>query len=155
MKRRRFGWGWNLSLPVLIVIAGAVGASLLMRQIPTTHARMPDLLAFSFLADWLDHTDRVNRPALELVVPTALYLVGVALLAVAVSASLPAAIRDRDSNASALPWAAAIAATLAASLPSIDSVTLLALELPGMVIALLFVYLVSRAGIAFASPRRT
>jgi hypothetical protein len=115
---------------------------------------MPDLLAFSFLADWLDHTNRGNRPALELMVPTTLYLVGVALLAVVVSASLPAAMRDRDSNASALPWAASIAATLAASLPSIDSVTLLALELPGMVIALLFVYLVSRAGIAFA-PRRT
>ena len=147
MKRRRFGWGWNLSLPVLVVIAGAVAASLLLRQIPANHARMPDLLAFSVLA-------RGNSPALELVLPTTLYLVGVALLAVAVSASLPAAIRDRDSNASALPWAAAIAATLAASLPSIDSVTLLALELPGMVIALLFVYLVSRVGIAFA-PRRT
>lgn len=135
-----------------IVIAGAVAVSLLVRQIPTNHARMPDLLAFSFLADWLVHPDRGNRAALELVVPTTLYLVGVALLAVAVSASL--AIRNRDSNVSALPWAAAIAATLAASLPSIDSVTLLALELPGMVISVLFVYVVSRAGIAFA-PRRT
>lgn len=142
-----------MSLPVLVVIAGAVAASLLLRQMPANHARMPDLLAFSFLGDWLTQTVRGNHPALELVVPTTLYLLGVALLAVAVSSSLPAAILDRDSNASAMPWAAAFAATLAASLPSIDSVTLLALELPGMVISMLFVYAMSRTGIAFATRR--
>lgn len=114
-----------------------------MRQIPSV-PRMPDLLAFSFVAGWVVH---IGGPALELVVPTTLYLVGVALLAIALSATV-SATREPQASSGRLPWLAATAATLSSSLPSVDSVTLAALELPGMVVAFVFVYSVARAGIA-------
>lgn len=121
----------------------AVTAAVLLRQLPSSGARSPDLLIWWWFFN-------MKGPGLPQVILTVGYLAAVGLLA-----GLVIAVRPPDSDrrvAKRVALCGAITATLAATIPSIDSVTVAMLELPGIPFALGMVYALAR-GFAWATAR--
>jgi hypothetical protein len=134
----------------VLVAAAAIVVAAALRQIPAV-PRSPDLITLRFIADELLRIQSGGPSLIGRMLPTLLYLLGVGLLAPALVVTMRPRGQSRRSSVRTTALVAAVAASLSASLPSIDSVTLAVLELPGMVIGALLVYLLTRVTVSLAS----
>jgi len=134
----------------LVITAVAIITAGVLRQIPSV-PRSPDLITLRFLADELLRIQSSGPSLIGRMLPTVLYLAGVGLFAGVLVVTMRPRGELRRSSARTTALFAAVVASLAASVPSIDSVTLALLELPGMVIGALLVYLLTRATVRISS----
>ena len=134
-------------MPFLATVAAAAVSALVLRQIPAV-PRIPDLMAFSFVvAIVMQQTPVIELPS---ALGTGLYLASVGLFAsaVAVTTHGPGAPRATVARVSSV---AGIAASLIASIPSLDSVTVAFVVLPLAAAAALFVAALAMAGATVGS----
>lgn len=134
-------------MPFLATVAAAAAFALVLRQIPAV-PRIPDLLAFLFVvAIVMQQTPVVELPS---ALGTGLYLASVGLFASAVAVTTHGSGVSR-ATVVRLGSVAGIAASLIASVPSVDSVTVAFIVLPLAAAAALLVLSLAVAGATVGS----
>lgn len=134
-------------VPFLATVAAAAAFALVLRQIPAV-PHIPDLMAFSFVvAIVMQQTPVVELPS---ALGTGLYLASVGLFASAVAVTTHGSGVPR-ATVVRLGTVAGIAASLIASVPSVDSVTVAFIVLPLAAAAALLVLSLAVAGATVGS----